>query len=473
MAERTPPKTAAQEDQDAERKPPPANANGNGAQLRQQVGQQDAIALLTQDHRTVEQNFARFEKATRRSEKEKLVRAICNDLVIHAMIEEEIFYPACREQLDADDKLDEAQVEHDSAKLLIRELREARPGDPFYDAKMHTLAEQVRHHVAEEEDPKEGIFAKARGGGVDLQALGQQLQKRKTELVRLAESDRLPKPSPVALGTTRSNTPKSSREEMENDEMAQYYERDYSDGRSGSGRGGRGGSMGNDRPRDEYGRFMSDDDRGGRGGRSGGGRYADDDDDRRGGDGRARSAQARERDEYGRFMSDDDRGGRGGRGGGGRYADDDDDRRGGGGRRTGGWFGDPEGHSRASREGWRTSDHEGSGWYGDREGHSEASRRGWRNSDHEGSGWYGDPEGHSEASRRGWDSRDDRGRSDGRYGRDEDDDRGGRSRSEARYRDDYDDDRGRGRSGRGSRGGWFGDSEGHSQAARRGWDDRR
>jgi hypothetical protein len=64
-----------------------------------------------------------------------------------------------------------------------------------------------------------------------------------------------------------------------------------------------------------------------------------------------------------------------------------------------------EGHSEASREDWRRSDHEGSGWYGDPEGHSRASREGWRSSDHEGSGWYGDPEGHPRASREGWEDR--------------------------------------------------------------------
>jgi hypothetical protein len=67
-------------------------------------------------------------------------------------------------------------------------------------------------------------------------------------------------------------------------------------------------------------------------------------------------------------------------------------------RGQGGWFGDPEGHSEASRRGWQHSSHEGSGWYGDPEGHSRASQRGWEHSGHEGSGWYGDSEGHSRAA---------------------------------------------------------------------------
>lgn len=127
---------------------------------------------------------------------------------------------------------------------------------------------------------------------------------------------------------------------------------------------------------------------------------------------RSRMANSRPRDESGRFMNDDDMGYNGRRSN--RYAGEDygydrnDYSRGRSrsmqerGSSHGGWFGDPEGHSRASRMGWQNPDHGESGWYGDSRGHSEASRRGWQNSDHGDSGWYGDPEGHSEASRRGW-----------------------------------------------------------------------
>jgi len=194
----------------------------------------------------------------------------------------------------------------------------------------------------------------------------------------------------------------------------------------------------------------------------------------------------RERDERGRFVDEDDyRGGRH------HYSEErygrhrDDERR--------GWYGDPRGHSEASRRGWderRGGGHEdydeprhrrggydedyGSGhrgWYGDPRGHAEASRRGWderRSSGYESGrhedehergrghgGWYGDSEGHSEASHRGWDER--RGDYDERrYGRSHED-------------DDYER-----RGGRHSgHGGWYGDSRGHSEASRRGWSERR
>lgn len=465
MTDQPSPKTtrkAAGENEAEASKPEAQKENGaNGSSGPAASGQDDAVVLLKADHRAVEKNFARYSAARQRAEKENIVEEICNQLIVHTMLEEEIFYAACRNKID-EKELDEAQVEHDCAKLIIEELRDGTPGDPCYDAKVTVLCEQIQHHVADEEEPQKGIFALATKAGIDLRALGRKISDRKAELVRLAEADRLPRPIPRSFRAQGRPAPKS-RSSME-EPMGQYYQQDYSSGRSRAA---------NERPRDEYGRFMSDDEdydnrRSSGGGGGGRGRYVDDDDDR-GSRGRSRAASNRDRDEQGRFMSeDDDRGGRGGsRGGGGdsgggrgRYTDDDDDRRGGGGRRTGGWFGDSEGHSRASREGWRNSDHEGSGWYGDPEGHSRASREGWRNSDHRGSGWYGDPEGHSEASRRGWDDRDDdcgSRRGSGRY--DEDDDRGGRGGSS------------RGGGG-GGPGGWFGDPRGHSEASRRGWEDR-
>src|SRR5205807_7942586 len=90
---------------------------------------------------------------------------------------------ACREKSVEDDLLDEAQVEHDGAKVLIADLLRADPGDAFYDAKVKTLSEYIRHHVAEEEKPRTGIFAKAQKAGVDMSALGEKLQARKMELM--------------------------------------------------------------------------------------------------------------------------------------------------------------------------------------------------------------------------------------------------------------------------------------------------
>ena len=111
----------------------------------------DAIALLKQDHREVEDLFAQFEKASGDGSKQKLAEQICLELSVHAKIEEEIFYPACEGKVE-DDLLKEAFVEHDGAKVLITEIIAGGPqADDFYDAKVKVLQEEIEHHVQEEE----------------------------------------------------------------------------------------------------------------------------------------------------------------------------------------------------------------------------------------------------------------------------------------------------------------------------------
>ena len=83
-------------------------------------------------------------------------------MIVHTRLEEEILYPACREKASDEELLDEAQVEHDSAKLLIADLMEAPSSDHFRDAKVTVLSAQIKHHVGEEEKPGDGIFASPR-----------------------------------------------------------------------------------------------------------------------------------------------------------------------------------------------------------------------------------------------------------------------------------------------------------------------
>lgn len=152
---------------------------------------QDGLQLLTADHRKVEGLFAAFEKASGASAKEKLVKEICTELKIHAQIEEEIYYPAIRGKVEEAD-LDEAYVEHDSAKLLINELEAAEPDESYYDAKVKVLSELIEHHVKEEEKQRDNLFQQTRAANVDLEALGAQLAARKAELLELAETQGLP-----------------------------------------------------------------------------------------------------------------------------------------------------------------------------------------------------------------------------------------------------------------------------------------
>ena len=151
----------------------------------------DAIALLKADHREVEDLFAKFEKAGSGS-KQAIAEQICNELKIHSMLEEEIFYPALKGKIDEDD-LNEAYVEHDGAKVLINDIMAGGgSGDEFYDAKVKVLQEQIEHHVKEEEAPSEGIFAQARKAEVDLVAMRDRMMARKQQLKAQAEAGGLP-----------------------------------------------------------------------------------------------------------------------------------------------------------------------------------------------------------------------------------------------------------------------------------------
>lgn len=142
----------------------------------------DAIGLLKADHRKVEGLFKKYEKADD-DEKDGLIEEICNELTVHTMIEEEIFYPACRDAVEEEEPLDEAQVEHDGAKVLINDLSAGSADDPYRDAKVKVLAEYINHHVEEEEKPRSGIFARAEKAGINTAELAQRLDERKQALM--------------------------------------------------------------------------------------------------------------------------------------------------------------------------------------------------------------------------------------------------------------------------------------------------
>jgi hemerythrin superfamily protein len=162
--------------------------------------QQDAVALLKEDHRTVEELFSQFEKASGDNRKQKVAEQICLALSVHAKIEEEIFYPACEGKVD-EELLKEAYVEHDGAKVLIAEIMVgSEHSDDFYDAKVKVLREQIKHHVEEEEKRMEGMFAQARKAGIDMDALGEQLAARKAELTETFKTTGIPEPELTTMG---------------------------------------------------------------------------------------------------------------------------------------------------------------------------------------------------------------------------------------------------------------------------------
>ena len=147
----------------------------------------DACSLLDADHRNVKKLFKEFEplagsKAKSAVQKRReLANTICLELTVHAQIEEEIFYPALRDAIKSTDLLDEAEVEHASAKDLIAQIRLGDESDPKWCAKVTVLGEYIDHHVKEE---RTEIFAKARAATrLDLVAMREQLQARKDELM--------------------------------------------------------------------------------------------------------------------------------------------------------------------------------------------------------------------------------------------------------------------------------------------------
>ena len=152
----------------------------------------DAIALLKAD-RKVEVLFAQFEAAKGAAKKQALVQSICTELSAHTVIEEEIFYPACRGKVE-EGLLNEGYVEHDGSKVLIAELIASAPSEEFYDANVKVLSEQIKHHVHEEEKRSEGIFSQARAAGLDMDELGEYLMARKKALLDEYKTSGIPAP---------------------------------------------------------------------------------------------------------------------------------------------------------------------------------------------------------------------------------------------------------------------------------------
>lgn len=145
--------------------------------------QKNALTLLKEDHDKVKQLFKQFEKLAEKGDiagKTAIANEICAELTTHAAAEEEVFYSAAREKIDDDDLINEADVEHDTAKDLIAQIQLMKPTDPMYDAKMKVLDEYITHHVEEEESE---MFPKAREADLDLKALGADFTQKKEELL--------------------------------------------------------------------------------------------------------------------------------------------------------------------------------------------------------------------------------------------------------------------------------------------------
>jgi hypothetical protein len=139
-----------------------------------------ALELLEQDHRQIEEWFDEYDELKNDDDKAELAEKICLALEVHTKIEEEIFYPQARKATKDNDLLDEAVVEHSSARRLIEEIQSMEVGDQLYDAKMRVLGEQIKQHIKEEE---EELFPEIESAKMDVQAVGKALAARRQELL--------------------------------------------------------------------------------------------------------------------------------------------------------------------------------------------------------------------------------------------------------------------------------------------------
>jgi len=141
-----------------------------------------AVEVLKEQHDKVKKAFKEFEKLDREDteKQQQLVQTVCEDLKLHTTLEEELFYPAAREAIEDEDILNEAQVEHETAKMLIEQLENMGPDDPNYHATFTVLGEYVMHHVKEEEGE---LFPQVKSSDLDLEELGARMRARMQELM--------------------------------------------------------------------------------------------------------------------------------------------------------------------------------------------------------------------------------------------------------------------------------------------------
>lgn len=152
----------------------------SGKQTPTSENQRAVLDMLIEDHRRIQEMFQDFEDMDEDEEARRdLVQTACAELTVHAQLEEELFYPAVREEIDEEHLIDEAQVEHGVVKDLITQLEYTEPDDDLYAATFHVLAEYANHHIEEEESE---IFREVRDSKMNLSALAEEMTERRAEL---------------------------------------------------------------------------------------------------------------------------------------------------------------------------------------------------------------------------------------------------------------------------------------------------
>jgi hemerythrin-like domain-containing protein len=144
----------------------------------------EIIEMLMEDHKRAKRAFREGEKLTEQEDNEaleQLVQQTCAELQVHATLEEELFYPAIREAIKETDLLDEAEIEHASAKDLIAQLESMTADDPKFAATFKVLGEYVKHHIKEEEGE---LFEQLDRTRVQWEPLLQEIQARREQLMQ-------------------------------------------------------------------------------------------------------------------------------------------------------------------------------------------------------------------------------------------------------------------------------------------------
>lgn len=171
----------------------------------------DALQMLREDHRKVKELFRQFEEAQGTNEKRAIAETVFVELDIHSVLEEEVFYPAVRRQGNGTGELVErAEQEHHLVDGLLADLMKMEPGNMEFDAKFHTLIENVKSHIDEEE--AEMLPVAAEVGLSRLEQLGERMEKRRAELLSEGQNGRRvsARATPTRRRTTATKTTRSA-----------------------------------------------------------------------------------------------------------------------------------------------------------------------------------------------------------------------------------------------------------------------
>jgi hemerythrin superfamily protein len=144
----------------------------------------DAIEILKEDHKKVEEIFSAMEKNENR---QKMFPELDRELSVHAEIEEKIFYPATKEAEPTRDLVLESIEEHKQIKMVLADLEQTDMTTDVWGAALKVLKEDVMHHVGEEEGE---LFPKVRKvlSKQQLEEMGTRMEELKTQLLAAVQA---------------------------------------------------------------------------------------------------------------------------------------------------------------------------------------------------------------------------------------------------------------------------------------------